>query len=130
MGRRVRTKLDLLKPDISNTKDKALVKEKLYHDREARPRWFLEGDHVWVQKTNSKSYMYEAGKIVKRQTDYSYLVMIQGNVRRKHTDPLRLKNDTRTSNGDSIETAECECQSQSVSLAAEGRVIQSPTQVN
>ena len=94
MGRRLRTKLDLLKPDTSNTMDKALVKQKLYHDRGAKPRWFFEGESVWVQKTNDKGY--EAGKIVKRQTDHSYLVMIQGIVRRKHADQLRLKSDTST----------------------------------
>ena len=112
MGRRLRTKLDLLKPDTSNTMDKALVKQKLYHDRGAKPRWFFEGESVWVQKTNDKGY--EAGKIVKRQTDHSYLVMIQGIVRLKNADQLRLKSDTSTctSNGDENEQTECESQSQ------------------
>ena len=84
----------------------------LYHDRGAKPRWFFEGESVWVQKTNDKGY--EAGKIVKRQTDHSYLVMIQGIVRRKHADQLRLKSDTSTctSNGDENEQTECESQSQ------------------
>ena len=93
------------------------MKQKLYHDRGARPRWFSEGDKVWVQKVNSKGY--EAGEIIKRQTDHSYLVMIQGTLRRKHADQLRLRSDTGISNEDNNETLEYEGQSKAVYLADE-----------
>ena len=87
------------------------MKHMLYHDRGTKPRWFFEGESVLVQKTNDKGY--EAGKVVKRQTVHSYLVMmIQGIERRKHADQLRLKIDTSTSNGDENEPTECENQSQ------------------
>lgn len=125
MGRRLRTRLDLLKPDPSNNMDMALVKQKLYHDRGARPRWFSEGDKVWVQKVNSKGY--ETGKIIKRQMDHSYLVRIQGTLRRKHADQLRLRSDTGMSNEDNNETLDYEGHSKAVYLADEK--FQPPTRI-
>eukprot|EP00731_Ephydatia_muelleri_P006866 Em0003g1114a len=44
MGRKLRTKLDLLKPDPLSYMDQAVVKQKLYHDQGAKLRIFRDGD--------------------------------------------------------------------------------------
>ena len=42
MGHRLRSKLDLLKPDANSSSDKSSVMQKLYHDNKAQPRWFFQ----------------------------------------------------------------------------------------
>ena len=89
MGRKLRTKLDLLKPDPLSYMDQAVVKQKLYHDQGAKLRIFRDGDEVWVQRPTSKRY--DEGIIVRRTGDVSYLVETGGQVKRKHADQLRTK---------------------------------------
>eukprot|EP00731_Ephydatia_muelleri_P025384 Em0017g467a len=89
MGYRLRSKLDLLKPDANSSSDKSSVMQKLYHDNEAQPRWFFQDEAVWVQKPSQQGYV--AGIIKKRYSDYSYLVDINRVVRRKHADQLRVR---------------------------------------
>ena len=82
MGRKLRTKLDLLKPDPLSYMDQAVVKQKLYHDQGAKLRIFRDGEEVWVQRPTSKGY--DEGIIVRRTGDVSYLVETGGQVKRKH----------------------------------------------
>ena len=89
MGRKLRTKLDLLKPDPLSYMDQAVVKQKLYHDQGAKVRIFRDGEEVWVQRPTSKGY--DEGIIVRRTGDVSYLVETGGQVKRKHADQLRTK---------------------------------------
>ena len=89
MGHRLRSKLDLLKPDANSSSDKSSVMQKLYHDNKAQPRWFFQDEAVWVQKPSQQGYV--AGIIKKRYSDYSYLVDINGVIRRKHADQLRVR---------------------------------------
>ncbi|KAL5493753.1 hypothetical protein EMCRGX_G014975 [Ephydatia muelleri] len=89
MGRKLQTKLDLLKPDSLSYMDQAVVKQKLYHDQGAKLRIFRDGEEVWVQRPTSKGY--DEGIIVRRTGDVSYLVETGGQVKRKHADQLRTK---------------------------------------
>ena len=110
IGRKLRTKLNLLKPDALSYMDQAVIKQKLYHDQGAKLRIFMEGE-VWVQQPTSKGY--DEGVIVRWTGDLSYLVETGGQVKRKHADQLRTKmaseqgmleelmhyNSTRVTNG-------------------------------
>ena len=78
LGRKLRTKLDLLKPDIGMKSDYSAIKQKINHDRKAKPRSFEEGEQVWVQRIQGKGY--DAGGIVQKLSDYSYLVEVDGRV--------------------------------------------------
>eukprot|EP00731_Ephydatia_muelleri_P032561 Em0024g105a len=86
-GRKLRTKLDLLKPDIGMKSDYSAIKQKMNHDRKAKARFFEEGEQVWVQRIQGKGY--DAGGIVQKLSDYSYLVEVDGRVCRKHADQLK-----------------------------------------
>eukprot|EP00731_Ephydatia_muelleri_P021050 Em0013g777a len=68
MGRKLRTKLDLLKPDPLSYMDQAVIKQKLYHDQGAKLRIFRDGGYNDQQAK-------ETG----------------GQVKRKHADQLRTK---------------------------------------
>ena len=89
IGRKIRTKLDLLKPDVSKNIDKALIEQKLHHDKHAKPKIFTTGQHVWVQNITGKGY--QAGKVVKCNSEHSYLVEINGRVVKKHSDQLKVR---------------------------------------
>ena len=88
-GRKLRTKLDLLKPDIGMKSDYSAIKQKMNHDHKAKARFFEEGEQVWVQRIQGKGY--DAGGIVQKLSDYSYLVEVDGRVCRKHADQLKSK---------------------------------------
>eukprot|EP00731_Ephydatia_muelleri_P031413 Em0022g927a len=59
IGWKIRTKLDLLKPDVSINIDKAVIEQKLHHDKHAKPKIFTTGQHVWVQNITGKGYQAE-----------------------------------------------------------------------
>ena len=89
LGRKLRTKLDLLKPDTARQIDYSLMKQKIYHDKRSKPRCFDEGELVWVQRTQGKGY--DEGYIEKKTNDHSYLVKSCGKIQRKHADQLRVR---------------------------------------
>ena len=89
IGWKIRTKLDLLKPDVSKNIDKAVIEQKLHHDKHAKPKIFTTGQHVWVQNITGKGY--QAGKVVKCNSEHSYLVEINGRVVKKHSDQLKVR---------------------------------------
>ncbi|KAL5510070.1 hypothetical protein EMCRGX_G005543 [Ephydatia muelleri] len=71
LGRRIRTKLDLLKPDINHYMDKALTQQKVYHDTRAKFSSFTIGDLVWVGRPEGKRY--ESGCIMRKPDHYHTL---------------------------------------------------------
>ena len=89
LGRRIRTKLDLLKPDINHYMDKALTQQKVYHDTRAKFSSFSIGDLVWVGRPEGKGY--ESGCIMRKTGPLSYIVNVNGIERRKHADQLRKR---------------------------------------
>ena len=89
LGRKLRTRLDLLKPDTTHHLDHSTLTQKIYHDRHCKPRYFGEGESVWVQRIQGKGY--EEGRITIKVSDYSYLVDVKGKIQRRHTDQLRVR---------------------------------------
>ena len=47
-GRRLRTRLDLLKPDVRAKMEAANFRQQRHHDKSAQPRSFAERDPVWA----------------------------------------------------------------------------------
>uniref|UniRef100_A0A5S6QLD9 RNA-directed DNA polymerase n=1 Tax=Trichuris muris TaxID=70415 RepID=A0A5S6QLD9_TRIMR len=87
LGRRLRTKLDLLKPALDFHIDKRLFKQAEYHDRSSRSRSFNIGDRVYVYEPNEAKQ--EKGVIIERLAENVYLVSYKGKKGRKHADHLR-----------------------------------------
>uniref|UniRef100_A0A5S6QTQ4 RNA-directed DNA polymerase n=1 Tax=Trichuris muris TaxID=70415 RepID=A0A5S6QTQ4_TRIMR len=76
LGRRLRTKLDLLKPALDFHIDKRLFKQAEYHDRSSRSRSFNVGDRVYVYEPNEAKQ--EKGVIIERSAENLYLVSYKG----------------------------------------------------
>ena len=91
LGRRIKTKLDLLKPDINHYMDKASTQQKVYHDTRAKFSFFSIGDLliVWVEQPEGKGY--ERGSIMRQTGPLSYIVNVNGIERRKHANQLRKR---------------------------------------
>ena len=56
LSRRIRTKLDLLKPNVNLYMDTASTQQKVYHDSRAKFSSYSVGDLVWVERPEGKGY--------------------------------------------------------------------------
>lgn len=92
-GRRLRTRLDLLKPDVRARMDAANFRQQRDHDKSSVPRSFMAGDPVWVM--NHHGYGQQPGEVIRRTGALSYVVLINGLRCRKHADQLRFRCTTK-----------------------------------
>jgi len=97
-GRRLRTRLDLLKPDVRSSIDKANFRQQLQHDKSAVHRSFKAGDVVWV--LNPSGFGHQPGEVHRRTGPLSYEVLMDDKTVRKHADQLRLRSRRVTSEAD------------------------------
>ncbi|KFD45342.1 hypothetical protein M514_13780 [Trichuris suis] len=82
LGRRLRSKLDLLKPTLDAYFEKKLIKQAEYHDRTAQARSFAVGEKIYVYDQHEANY--KKGIVLKRTADSSYIVSYAGKQARKH----------------------------------------------
>jgi transposase InsO family protein len=106
MGRRLRSRLDLLKPDVTANLDSAHYRQQLYHDRNSEPRSFQQADPVWILNTTGVGY--QQGEIHRRTGPLSYECKLNGRIVRKHADQLRFRRvtDASMNDGDQSDTDE------------------------
>ena len=89
LGRRPRTRLDLLKPNIAERVERKQEDQKARHDKKAKVRTFHVGNHVFVKNFGAGS-KWLRGKIVNMSGPVSFLVELEdGRSRRCHQDHLR-----------------------------------------
>ncbi|XP_021378372.1 uncharacterized protein K02A2.6-like [Mizuhopecten yessoensis] len=90
-NRKLRTKLDLVKPDVRERVVKRQQTQKNYHDSRAKERVFAEGDQVFVKNFYSGP-KWKSGEIVSKTSPVSYTVEGQNGVRaRRHVDHIRQR---------------------------------------
>ena len=95
MGRRLRTRFDLLYPDISRKVESQQFRQKLGHDNSKPLRSFQTGDLVYVENFTSSPPKWMPGKVVKVTGPLSYQVEVEsGAVIRRHVDNVRSRSDT------------------------------------
>lgn len=86
-GHRLRTCLDLLKPDVRAIMDAANYRQQSDHDEYSRPRAFAKADPVWILNTTSTEY--QPGEV------HRWASVIRGSAERKivrkHADQLRFR---------------------------------------
>ena len=91
LGRRPRSKLDLMKPHTAERVERKQSQQKAKHDATAKPRKFHIGDPVYL-KDHTGSRRWLAGKIVKETGPVSFHVQLQdGQQKRCHQDQLRVR---------------------------------------
>ena len=87
-GRQARTIFDQLKPDVHRRLDQETLKQKANFDKHrVKDKFFQVKDPVWIN--NQLSRGSTAGNILKQSGPYSYLVEVNGSVKRKHADQIR-----------------------------------------
>ena len=91
-GRKLRTKLDLLKPTLDVSVHQKQAKQKASHDYHARNRSFSEGDSLYVHNHARSPTKWIPGFIVKKTGPVSYLVQLKASQQQlcRHQDHIRL----------------------------------------
>lgn len=90
-GRRIRTRLDLLKPNVNERVEHRQFQQKLAHDSSAKQRAFQKGDSVYAQNFGTGSKWVSA-VIQEVAGPVSFLVKLQdGRIMRRHQDHLRRR---------------------------------------
>ena len=91
LGRRVRTRLDLLKPDLAKHVHSQQEKQKSTYDLHSKPREFAPGTKIFLQNFGSGP-SWLAGKVLQRRGPLLYLVRLEdGWYFRRHVDHLRIR---------------------------------------
>ena len=92
MGRRLRSRLDLLKPDLAATVANNQLKQKLSHDNSKPYRTFTEGDAVYVEDFTATKQKWIPGTIQKTTGPLSYDVeLLNGSTVKRHVDSIRAR---------------------------------------
>ena len=91
VGRRIRSRLDTLRPSLEKRVQEKQLRQKQYHDMHARSREFTPGDDIYL-RNRRPGQKWLAGTILKSTGPVSYSVQLKdGRVIRCHQDQLRLR---------------------------------------
>ena len=108
MGRSLRRRLDMLRPNLDSAVCEAQAKQKQYHDEHSRPRDFLPGDNVWTRDFRDKAAKWISGVVLQSVGPLSYMIQLDdGTLWKRHVDHIRqrvVKPPTSSSTSDSTET--------------------------
>ena len=97
MGRRLRTRLDDLFPDLGQTVKTQQARQKASHDRGCRERSLKPGDPVYV---TSRMGGWLTGDITTQTGPLSFTVRMEdGRAIKRHADHLRFRKDASTPGG-------------------------------
>ena len=99
-GRKLRTRLDLVKPDLSKTVECKQLNQKMLYDKKAKVRVLGIGDRVYV-KNFGQGQRWLSGYILRKSGPMSFMVKLcDGRVVRRHYNHLRKRIEE-----DAIETS-------------------------
>ena len=91
MGRKLRTQLDLLRPDLSSKVQQSQDRQKQAHDAHSRPRQFAVGDTVYA-RNYGQGPLWLPGLVVGFEGSTVYGVRLSDSrVVRRHGDQLRFR---------------------------------------
>lgn len=91
LGRTVKTRLDLLRPDLRGEVQKKQMDQKRFHDtKRTRLGSFEVGQEVWVRDYREGSARWSEGKVLEVLGSRTYLVELDGGVIvRRHSNQLQ-----------------------------------------
>ena len=96
LGRRPRSVLDLMKPDLSSKVQQKQEAQKVHHDKSAKHRQFQIGDAVYVKDfTAHKSWIPGIVSEVKGPLSY-HVTIADGRIFRRHVEHIRPRTCTAT----------------------------------
>ena len=89
MGCPLRTRLDLLRPNLGRKVLSEQAKQKQSHDEHSKDRQFKEGDAVWIRDFRSSANKWEPGILVQRVRPVSYIIQWNnGQTCKRHVDHI------------------------------------------
>ena len=90
MHRHLKTRLQLIKPDIGGKVAAQQTRQKGMHDRHAKARFFASGDAAYALRYHGNKESWVHGSIVEQTGPLSYIVRLEdGSVVRRHVDQLQ-----------------------------------------
>jgi len=93
MGRALRTRLDLLRPNLEMKVCSEQAKQKQRHDERSKVRNFKPGDTVWIRDFRGTT-KWISGVIVQNVGPVSYMIQLQdGTVHKRHLDHIHQRVD-------------------------------------
>ena len=127
LGRQPRSRLDLLKPNITQKVEQKQFSQKLTHDKSSVTRDFQEGEEVYARNFSTQGSRWLAGHITKLTGPVSVEVQLEdGSMVRRHFDQIRKKL-TSTSENSMPDSEEIEDASAFVSYPPENITPHSET---
>ena len=104
MGRRLRSRLDLLKPSVAATVENNQLKQMLKRDSKQSSREFIEGALVYVQDLTASKQKWIPGTIQKITGPVSYVVLLaNGSTVRRHVDNIKARFTSNTTEEDNTD---------------------------
>lgn len=92
MKRKLKSALDLVKPDLTSSVHDKQLKQKQYHDKNTKQRNFDIGDDVFVQIHYRNQHTWLPGTVTTITGPLSYTVLLEdGRTQRCHVDQLRSR---------------------------------------
>jgi hypothetical protein len=88
MGRRLRTRFDLLHPSRVTLVLKAQAAQKRSHDKSVKAASFEEGDKVWAKDFTSRERKWQQGRIVTQHQASFDVELPDGGITRRHAEQL------------------------------------------
>ena len=90
MGRRLRSKLDLLYPELSDRVEREQRRQKQFHDSGKPARVFTVGDHVYAKNFSNTGPKWLPGAVIEVTGPLSYQIQLQDEtIVRRHVDSVR-----------------------------------------
>ena len=96
----MRSRLDLIRPDLSATVQNNQLRQKLYHDSNKPYRTFTEGKAVYVEDFTTAKQKWIPGTIQNESGPLSYVMLLDGTTVKRHSDSIKARHvnpDTITS---------------------------------
>ena len=95
LGRRPRTRLDIIRPSVSTRVDQKQLQQKRAHDDKAQSRKFTVGEDVYTWQFGRGSKNWVPGQIMEQTGPVSFWVELNsGTVVRRHQDQIRRRYDS------------------------------------
>ena len=105
MGRKLRVKFDLLRPDFRSKVMEKQIDQKHYHDQRAKVRNFTEGDKVYV-RNYSHGPKWLSGTITDKTGPLSFVIRLSdGRVVRRHSDQIFISHIPNCQSSQTLEPA-------------------------
>ena len=92
LGRKLKTKLDLMRPDVRRRVEEKQARQKKGHDLKSKERVFRVGEAVWFKDHRRGHLSWAKGTIKKVLGAQMYLVAQKdGKIRKRHGDQLQTR---------------------------------------